>query len=128
MYLNGNVRCPHPSFRIPYHIFLNQICIKNIGSILYRNFKLQPYCTVLTGGAACILNQKNMVQKIYFPRQVLPIAFVTSQFINMLLIPLSSSGTCSMEYITGERNCHAIATIPKICSRQRQKIISSLYR
>ena len=25
-----------------------------------------------------------MVQKIYFPRQVLPIAFVTSQFINML--------------------------------------------
>ncbi len=42
------------------------------------------FSTVLTGGAACILNQKNMVQKIYFPRQVLPIAFVTSQFINML--------------------------------------------
>lgn len=39
----------------------------------------------LTNGASCILSQKDMVQKIYFPRQVLPIAFVTSQFINMLL-------------------------------------------
>lgn len=38
----------------------------------------------LTNGASCILSQKDMVQKIYFPRQVLPIAFVTSQFINMI--------------------------------------------
>ena len=29
--------------------------------------------------------EKNMVQKIYFPREVLPISFVTSQFVNMLL-------------------------------------------
>lgn len=39
----------------------------------------------LTNGSSCILSQKDMVQKIYFPRQVLPIAFVTSQFINMIL-------------------------------------------
>ena len=31
-----------------------------------------------------ILNQNDMVKKIYFPRQVLPIAYVTSSFINML--------------------------------------------
>lgn len=42
------------------------------------------FSTSLTGGSVCILNQKSLVQKIYFPRQVLPIAFVTSQFINML--------------------------------------------
>ncbi|MCR4636574.1 MAG: ABC transporter permease [Butyrivibrio sp.] len=39
----------------------------------------------LNGSATCILSQKEMVNKIYFPREVLPISFVTSQFINMLL-------------------------------------------
>ena len=39
----------------------------------------------LTGGASCIISQKEMVKKIYFPREVLPIAHVTCQFVNMLL-------------------------------------------
>lgn len=39
----------------------------------------------LTGGASCVLNQKEMVKKIYFPREVLPIANVTGSFVNMLL-------------------------------------------
>ena len=39
----------------------------------------------LTGGAACIINQKDMVKKIYFPREVMPIAYVTSNFVNILL-------------------------------------------
>lgn len=38
-----------------------------------------------TGGASCIISQKEMVKKIYFPREVLPIAHVTCQFVNMLL-------------------------------------------
>lgn len=43
------------------------------------------FSTSLSGGASCIWAQQDMVKKIYFPREVLPIAFVTSQFINMLL-------------------------------------------
>lgn len=43
------------------------------------------FSTSLTGGAGCILSQQDMVKKIYFPREVLPISFVTSQFVNMLL-------------------------------------------
>lgn len=39
----------------------------------------------LTGGAASIITQKDMVKKIYFPREVMPIAYVTSNFVNMLL-------------------------------------------
>lgn len=39
----------------------------------------------LAGGASCILMQQDMVKKIYFPREVLPISYVTSQFVNMLL-------------------------------------------
>ncbi len=41
--------------------------------------------TSVHGGATCILAQKDMVSKIHFPRQVLPIAHVTSCFVNMLL-------------------------------------------
>lgn len=39
----------------------------------------------LTGGAASIVNQKDMVKKIYFPREVMPISYVTTNFVNMLL-------------------------------------------
>lgn len=39
----------------------------------------------VVGGASCIFAQKDMVNKIYFPREVLPIAHVTGQLINMLL-------------------------------------------
>lgn len=43
------------------------------------------FSTCLTGGASCIMAQQDMVKKIYFPREVLPISFVISQFVNMLL-------------------------------------------
>lgn len=43
------------------------------------------FSTCITGGSTCIWAQQDMVKKIYFPREVLPIAFVTSQFVNMLL-------------------------------------------
>lgn len=39
----------------------------------------------LRGGAACVRYQGDMIKKIYFPREVLPITSVTSNFINMLL-------------------------------------------
>jgi len=38
----------------------------------------------VSGGTMCIKNQSDMVKKIYFPREVLPISFVTSAFLNML--------------------------------------------
>lgn len=43
------------------------------------------FSTCITGGSTCIWAQQDMVKKIYFPREVLPISFVTSQFVNMLL-------------------------------------------
>ena len=43
------------------------------------------FSTSLAGGITCVTGQKNMVQKIYFPREVLPLSFVISNFINMLL-------------------------------------------
>lgn len=40
--------------------------------------------TCLTGGCGAVLDQAGLVTKVYFPREVLPISYVTSQFINML--------------------------------------------
>lgn len=42
------------------------------------------FSSSLTGGSTAILANKNMITKIYFPREVLPIAYVTSCFVNML--------------------------------------------
>lgn len=39
----------------------------------------------LRNGAGCVRYQGDMIKKIYFPREVLPITCVTSNFINMLL-------------------------------------------
>lgn len=41
--------------------------------------------TSLVGGATSVVSQENLIKKIYFPRQVLPISYVTSGFVNMLL-------------------------------------------
>ena len=41
--------------------------------------------TSVNGGSSCVYGQAGMVTKIYFPRQVLPISFVTTCFVNMLL-------------------------------------------
>lgn len=43
------------------------------------------FSSSVVGGAGCIWAQKDMVNKIYFPREVLPISFVTCQLVNMLL-------------------------------------------
>lgn len=41
--------------------------------------------TAIPQGAVCIHTQSNLVQKIYFPRMVLPISTVVTAFVNMLL-------------------------------------------
>ena len=41
--------------------------------------------TCLSTGTTVIFAQQEMVKKIYFPRQILPISFTISQFVNMLL-------------------------------------------
>ena len=42
------------------------------------------FANSLSGGAGLIIQEKNLVTKIYFPREVLPIALVTGNFVNML--------------------------------------------
>ncbi len=43
------------------------------------------FASSVQDGSTSIIREKDMVKKIYFPREVLPIATVTSGFVNMLL-------------------------------------------
>lgn len=43
------------------------------------------FSTCLSSGTTVIFAQQDVVKKIYFPREVLPLAFTASQFVNMLL-------------------------------------------
>lgn len=55
---------------------------------LYLIIGMMPwtfFSTAVQGGANCIRAQAEMVKKIYFPREVIPISFATSSFVNMLL-------------------------------------------
>lgn len=38
----------------------------------------------ISGGSSSIIAQQDLVKKIYFPREVIPISYVTSCFVNML--------------------------------------------
>ena len=42
------------------------------------------FSTCLTAGASCVLASQDLVKKIYFPREVLPISTVTAAFVNMI--------------------------------------------
>lgn len=43
------------------------------------------FSTCLSAGTGIILGQQDMVKKIHFPREVLPISFTTSYFVNMVI-------------------------------------------
>ena len=42
------------------------------------------FSACLTGGSGCVVAQQSLVNKIYFPREIVPVAYVTSAFVNML--------------------------------------------
>ncbi len=64
------------------------------------------FSTCLSAGTTVIFSQQDMVKKIYFPREALPLAFTISQFVNMLLsfvvifiVVICSGGAYSSECI-----------------------------
>ena len=55
---------------------------------LYMIIGMMPwtfFSSSVMGGTTCVRAQSDMVKKIYFPREVIPISYVTSTFVNMLL-------------------------------------------
>ena len=81
--------------------FINPLCqmivYTVVFSVIIRSELEQFYVYMITGmvpwlffdmalrqGACCVRYQGELVKKIYFPREVLPLACVTSNFMNML--------------------------------------------
>lgn len=50
----------------------------------------------VNGATRCITSNSNLVKKIYFPRQVLPINVVTTNFVNMLLCMIVVLIVCAL--------------------------------
>lgn len=77
---------------IVYAIVFSTIMRMNIDQFyIYLFIAFVPWfflATAIPQGAVCIQTQSNLVQKIYFPRMVLPISAVVTAFVNMLLSEL----------------------------------------
>ena len=71
-----------------YTVVFSVIMRSNVEKFyLYLFVALIPwnfFSACLTGGSSCILQQHSLVNKIFFPREVVPISYVTSAFVNML--------------------------------------------
>ena len=52
------------------------------------------FSACLTGGSSCIQQQQSLVNKIYFPREVVPVAYVTGSFVNMLYCEVVVFAVC----------------------------------
>lgn len=66
--------------------FIMRVQVKNYP--IYLFIGLIPWfflATTLTSSTECIVASKNLVNKIYFPRLVLPISVVTENLVNLLL-------------------------------------------
>ena len=74
---------------VVYSIVFSTIFRNNIEKFyLYLFIGLLPwmfFSSSLTVGSVSVISSKDMVKKIYFPREFLPIAYLTSSFVNMLL-------------------------------------------
>ena len=74
-----------------YGFFFSKLLMRNSqvdSYYLYLFIGLIPWIFIssaVSGGSTSVLSQKDLVKKIYFPREVLPIAYVTSCLVNMLL-------------------------------------------
>ena len=43
------------------------------------------FSSTVSGGARCVFNSQDMLKKIYYPREIMPISYTTTQFITMML-------------------------------------------
>lgn len=73
---------------VVYSIVFSTIFRVNVEKFyLYLIIGMMPWTffnSSVQGGTTCIRAQSDLVKKIYFPREVIPISYVTSAFINML--------------------------------------------
>ena len=80
----------NPLLQIIVYAFVFQVILKsNIENYaVYLCCGLVPwqyFSSVVLRGAAIMLDNGNIIKKVYFPREILPISVVTSQLVNFLI-------------------------------------------
>lgn len=80
----------NPLLQLAVYTVVFQMILKNPMENYYMHLfvALVPwifFSSSLTTGSRAVLGQANMIKKIYFPREVMPISYATSSFVNMLL-------------------------------------------
>ena len=74
------------------------------------------FTTVISQGTTCITNNANLIKKVYFPREILPISIVTSGLINFLI-------SCIIILIFVIINISLLQTNRKQCLHSFTKVI-----
>lgn len=80
----------NPLLQLAIYTFVFSLIMKNPVPQYYLHLfvALIPwifFSSSLTTGSVSVLGQANMIKKIYFPREVIPISYTVSSFINFLL-------------------------------------------
>ena len=80
----------NPLLQLGVYTLVFQVILKNPMPNYYMHLfvALVPwifFSSALTTGSKAVLGQANMVKKIYFPREVLPLSYTLSSFVNMAL-------------------------------------------
>ena len=80
----------NPLLQLGVYTLVFQVILKNPMPNYYMHLfvALVPwifFSSALTTGTKAVLGQANMVKKIYFPREVLPLSYTLSSFVNMAL-------------------------------------------
>ena len=79
-----------PLLQIAVYAFVFQVILKSEipNYTVYLCCGLIPwqyFSSVIIRGAACIIDNGNIIKKVYFPREILPISVVTSEGVNFLI-------------------------------------------
>lgn len=80
----------NPLLQLAIYTFVFRLIMKNPVPQYYLHLfvALIPwifFSSSLTTGSVAIIGQANMIKKIYFPREVIPVSYTVSSFINLLL-------------------------------------------
>lgn len=79
-----------PLLQIVVYAFVFQVILKSEipNYTVYLCCGLIPwqyFSSVVLRGAACVIDNGNIIKKVYFPREILPISVVTSEGVNFLI-------------------------------------------
>src|SRR5258708_20358177 len=57
------------------------------------------FATIMTNSATCLVNHSQLVTKVYFPREILPLTYVVAAFVDFLVGALVLAGMMAYYHV-----------------------------